>query len=269
MAPKNEHAPESMWHLAAKAVLVAWARRLPNVNEAVAEWVTPDGSRRSDIQVELTDGSRVALEVQGSLLPDLQWKSRHDDYERLGIRDVWLWWPRLRHVPWIVVKHGQPLWKIDPDAGTMRLLVGKPHAKQHGWWRHDDQRLRVYGHHCPPCVRDALAPRDCSLVSLRLTPQGIVIPAEITRELNNDHAKQLSLATDDRAQNTTRIERAAVSRDRARRSDVKDAKRPSDTRSSSQYRVLDTGLRCNRCGGPLSDQLADLGHHVGDCLARD
>ena len=91
------HHPESVWHLAAKAVLADWARRQPDVINVAVERFTPDRVRRSDVRIRFRDGRQVAMEVQATPLTDHEWSARHTDYQRQGITDVWLWRPGIRH----------------------------------------------------------------------------------------------------------------------------------------------------------------------------
>jgi len=77
-------------------VLAAWARRQPGVADVAMERCTPDRARRSDVRVRFRDGRQVALEVQATPLTDREWCTRHGDYQRQGITDVWLWRTRTR-----------------------------------------------------------------------------------------------------------------------------------------------------------------------------
>lgn len=199
MAPAHEHEPESVWHLTAKAALASWARQLANVREVSVEWVTPYRTRRSDVRVRLTDGSRVAFEVQSSVLGDIPWLERHEDYQRQGIRDIWLWRPGLRRVHWIVAKEGEHLWEFDPKAQKATLLVGEGRPKPPGWWRREGDKLRVYGLHAPPTVHARLRPYQFPLSALTISSGGLDIPDQVTSELAADHARQRTLATEERA----------------------------------------------------------------------
>lgn len=275
MAPANGHEPESLWHLAVKAVLVSWARQLPNVSDVSAEWVTPDQARRSDVRVQLTDGARVAFEAQSALLSDFDWLARHQDYERLGIQEVWLWPPKLKRLPWIVVTHDQHVWEINPKTRKVTLLIGLPHRKEPDWWRSDEDGLRVYGRHAPPCVRDRLGCRDFSLGTLRLSAGGLVVPDEVRRQLETEHAEQRHLAREAHAEETARNSRRTTASTAIRSLYGNTVAKP--TTSGRTFRAQSgqvppakpTKLTCKICGLPLSPQFANLGKHVGDCLARD
>jgi competence CoiA-like predicted nuclease len=63
----------------------------------VEAW-TADGRRRSDVEVTMPGGGRLAIELQFSHVTDAEWVARHEDYARDGITDVWLWHPGDRGV---------------------------------------------------------------------------------------------------------------------------------------------------------------------------
>jgi hypothetical protein len=86
----GNHAPESVFHLQAKALLVQWIRgRWPMLD--VAEEIATEGRERTaDVMVRSANGHQVALEVQYAALTPEAWRARHDSYARLGITDVWL-----------------------------------------------------------------------------------------------------------------------------------------------------------------------------------
>lgn len=152
-APAGGHHPESLWHLTAKAVFAAWARRQPGVAEVAVERCTPDRARRSDVRVRFRDGRQVALEAQATPLADHDWTTRHTDYRRQGIADVWLWHPRTRP-HWVVADHGQSLWEFDPGGQRAHLLLGEAHGRPTYWWTRKD--LHLYALHEPPCVGDTV-----------------------------------------------------------------------------------------------------------------
>ena len=117
------HHSESVWHAEGKQDLATWARTQPGVADARVEAFTADGRRRSDVQVHFLDGSRVALELQSRWVTDDEWLCRHRDYERVGVRDVWLWHPQVG-VPGIVAEHGQPGWTYAADRDRLTAMVG-------------------------------------------------------------------------------------------------------------------------------------------------
>jgi Competence protein CoiA-like family len=165
-APLGRHHPESVWHLAAKAALAAWAARQPGVADVAVERCTPDRARRSDVRVRFRDGRQVALEVQATPLTDREWSARHADYQRQGITDIWLWRPGTQP-HWVVVAHGQPLWELDPGKERAYLLLGVAHDRPTCWWTGED--LHLYAQHAPPCVGDTLLRRELALSTIGLT----------------------------------------------------------------------------------------------------
>jgi competence CoiA-like predicted nuclease len=92
--PGGRHNPQSLDHSAGKNALRGWAAS-QGFTARVEAW-TADGRRRSDVEVILPDGVRVAIELQCSEITDTEWVTRHEDYIRAGITDVWFWHPRLR-----------------------------------------------------------------------------------------------------------------------------------------------------------------------------
>lgn len=88
------HSPETVWHITTKHTLAAWATSRPGVDRVRLEQWTPDHDRRADVEALLQDGTKVALEAQRQLMTDDGWRSRHRDYARQGIVDVWFWRPR-------------------------------------------------------------------------------------------------------------------------------------------------------------------------------
>ncbi|WP_067666087.1 competence protein CoiA family protein [Nocardia miyunensis] len=174
------HAPESVWHLASKAVLTAWARKQPGVIEVRNEVWLPHGQRRCDVQVLFADGSQVALEAQSSRLSDSAWATRHHDYRSADVLDEWFW--HADHpTPWMMLadtEHPRQIWILDPWRGVLTLLAGAPHPYTSG-----ARALQYRVEHLPPCVRDDLIPYEVGLSQLTLTRDGIDIPAHLRRRL--------------------------------------------------------------------------------------
>ena len=112
----GQYYPETVWHASGKQRLAEWARHQPGVERAVVEAWTVDGTRRSDVQVLLCTGRRLALELQSRWITDDEWLSRHEDYRRHAITDVWLWHPRVG-VPGIVPE-------VPPVARSGSYLAG-------------------------------------------------------------------------------------------------------------------------------------------------
>ncbi|WP_162958817.1 competence protein CoiA family protein [Nocardia yunnanensis] len=178
----RRHAPESIWHLASKMTLVTWARTQPCVVDVRTEVWLPNRERRCDVRVTFSDGHQLTLEVQSSPLSDTAWNQRHQDYHCNGVGDVWLWHPDSS-IPWMVLRSNdrqQQLWILDPWKGSITLMVGAPHNGQ--LLASGDDALR-HVQHLPPCVGDKLVPYEFPLRDLVLTPQGIVIPPELEKQL--------------------------------------------------------------------------------------
>lgn len=78
--------------------------------------------RRPDVLVTLSDGTRIAFEVQYAELTLVAWKDRHDDYVRAGIHDVWL----FGHIPPHLVREGggspRPEFRLSGQVGLLRGL---------------------------------------------------------------------------------------------------------------------------------------------------
>ncbi|MEJ2865899.1 competence protein CoiA family protein [Actinomycetospora flava] len=170
------HHLESVWHAEGKQDLAAWARTQPGVAEARVEAFTADGRRRSDVQIRFSDGSRVALELQSRWVTDDEWLCRHRDYQRVGVRDVWLWHPRVG-VPPIVAEHGQPGWTYATERDRLTALVGTGAARDAGWWDTDD--LAPYGPRwpAPRGMRTRAVPVGFDM--LTLSPTGPALPEPV------------------------------------------------------------------------------------------
>jgi hypothetical protein len=174
------HAAESVWHLASKAVLAAWARTQPAVIEVRNEVWLPHGRRRCDVRVVFADGSQVALEAQSSYLTDPGWAARHQDYHSTGVVDEWFW--HADHpTPWMMLadtENPRQIWILDPWRGALTLLAGAPHPYTSG-----ARALQHRVEHLPPCVRDELIPYE-ALSQMTLTRDGIDVPAQVRRRLD-------------------------------------------------------------------------------------
>ncbi|MEU2032784.1 competence protein CoiA family protein [Nocardia amamiensis] len=178
----GQHEPESEWHLASKEAVATWARTQPDVIDVRSEVWLPNRKRRCDVRVVFADGSEVALEVQSYRLTDADWGDRHRDYRRAGVADVWLWHPDSP-VPWMILsgtEHPQQIWMLDPWKGSVTLMVGAPHQRQPATTAGEIHH-RVQ--HLPPCTGDDLVPYVFPLSDITLTPDGIAIPAELTKRL--------------------------------------------------------------------------------------
>jgi hypothetical protein len=175
--PGGRHNPESLDHSGGKQALRGWAAN-QGFAARVEAW-TADGRRRSDVQVILPGGIRVAMELQCSKITDAEWVARHEDYVRAGITDVWLWDRRIE-LPGVVFQYDQPGWRFELETGKLGLHYAHP----------DPAAVRAASEpqeccfvHSPPCPEDRLATLWMPLESARLTWHGIELPAEVTAEL--------------------------------------------------------------------------------------
>ena len=256
-APAGGHHPESLWHLTAKAVLAAWARRQPGVAEVAAEQWTPDRARRSDVRVRFRDGRQVALEVQATPLTDGEWSARHADYRRQGITDIWLWHPRIRP-HWVVADHGQSLWELNPGEQCARLLLGEAHDRPTYWWTRKD--LHLYALHEPPCVGDTLQRRDLPLSTIGLTADGLVIPDPVHREIEQDRTAVREAAQQTRAARTRRTRPQPGNRPSRNPAPQPNEQAPPGPHPMPTAKL--TKLACTTCGMPLDPILASIGRHI-------
>lgn len=187
--PRGRHNPESLEHAHGKQVLRAWA-----INQgftARVEARTADGRRRSDVEVTLPGGARVAMELQCSEITDAEWLDRHEDYIRAGITDVWLWGPGI-WIPRIVFRYGEPGWRFGPEAGTIALIYARPDLAVVTAASMAPECAIV---HFPPCPGDRLGFLPMPLVSARLGPDGMEPSVEATAELarlTDDVARELA-----------------------------------------------------------------------------
>lgn len=92
---------EGVFHQQGKAALLRWVRVCYPGLDARAEVTLADGRdlRRPDVLVTFPAGQRVGFEVQYASLTVAEWTQRHRAYERLGIRDVWLFGHTGKQMP--------------------------------------------------------------------------------------------------------------------------------------------------------------------------
>jgi hypothetical protein len=139
-----------------------------------------DRARRADVQVTFTDGAVVALEVQRCVLTDGDWRERHQDYQKRGITDVWIYPPSsLAHE--VLFTAGQHLWRLDTDTRRLGLGIAAPHERRPGWETETD--MTRYVSHTPPCVGDRITTRWAPLDHMILTPSGIAVPVPVAEAL--------------------------------------------------------------------------------------
>ncbi len=174
--PSGRHHPESLEHAHGKQALRRWATEQGFTAQVEAR--TADGQRRSDVEVILPGGVRVAIELQCSEITDAEWLDRHEDYVRAGITDVWLWGPSV-WIPRVVFRSGQPGWRFDLESGKIALVYAHPDPAVTAASAAPECVIV----HFPPCPGDRLGLLPMPLASARLGPDGIEPPAEATAEL--------------------------------------------------------------------------------------
>jgi Competence protein CoiA-like family len=175
--PSGRHHPESLEHAHGKQELRRWA--IEQGFMARVEARTADGRRRSDVEVILPGGARVAIELQCSEITDAEWLDRHEDYVRAGTTDVWLWGPGV-WIPRVVFRYGQPGWRFDLKSGNIALVYAHPDPAVVTAASTAPECVIV---HFPPCSGDRLGLLPMPLASARLGPDGIEPSAEATAEL--------------------------------------------------------------------------------------
>lgn len=211
--PRGRHTPESLEHAHGKQVIRRWA--MDQGFTARVEARTADGRRRSDVEVNLPGGARVAIELQCSEITDAEWLDRHEDYVRAEITDVWVWRPGI-WIPRIVFRYGQPGWRFDLEAGKIGLIYAHPDPAAVMAASTAPECVIV---HSPPCPGDRLGRLWMPLASARLGQDGIEPSAEAVAELT-----RLAAAAAGR-ELAARQARAAAAR-RAREEPVRPLARP-------------------------------------------
>lgn len=192
---RGGHSPETVWHADGKLLIAHWARRQPGIATAELEWCTPNKRRRADVLLTMTDGTRMAVELQSRLLTDGAWTDRHTDYERQNIIDLWLWHPHCPP-PWILQERGTPLWFLDVTQQSIGIPIGRPHPRPGDWYRAPDPT--VFGLHHPPCINDTINTRWYRLGQMPADHTGLHLPASLAKELAADadrlrsHARQMT-----------------------------------------------------------------------------
>lgn len=151
----HKSAPESEDHLAAKAMLAAWARR-----QAPKATVREEGTlkepatrfhRRADVLVTWPEGQQVALEVEYKAFVTADWGRKQDAYTAQGIVCSWAFGHRGKHVTLRridsvvrvslrepaphVAAAGLPVLVVHPDHQLVGTVVvdGTPEGKGQ-WW---------------------------------------------------------------------------------------------------------------------------------------
>jgi competence protein CoiA-like protein len=179
--PGGRHSRETAWHAEGKQRMRRWAASQGAA--AQVEAYTPDGRRRSDVAITVPGGGRVVIEVQLGEVSDTEWLTRHEDYVRAGITDVWLW-HAATWVPRVMFASGQPGWILDLDGDRIGLIHARPAATVAVQASGPRQCDSV---HWPPCPEDQLDVLWMPLASARLTTDGIRPSDEATAELARQH----------------------------------------------------------------------------------
>lgn len=180
-ATHGHHGKESIYHAEGKQLLARWAREQPGVERVTVECTTPDGRRRSDVGVRMSDGTTIALEVQYSPLSDQEWLSRHEDYTQAGVVDIWFWHARLGPQG-IVIENGGVPWTLDVARAALGVPLGMPHERRNGWC---NELPHLYAIHHPPHPDDTEFRVDpVPLNACHLSPSGVILPGPLVEYLN-------------------------------------------------------------------------------------
>lgn len=174
------HSPETVWHVDGKLLIARWTRQQPSVTHVELESWTHDRSRRADVLITLTSGTRIAVELQTRALTDADWSARHHDYARQGIVDVWLWHPAVER-PGILLRQRVGVWYLDVAESSLGILLAQPHQRPTDWRSAPD--ISVFAMHHPPCLTDGILRRWYPLQQSALHEGGLQLPAALSAEL--------------------------------------------------------------------------------------
>jgi hypothetical protein len=141
-SPDGPHGYETLAHHTAKHLIGRHLRlQYPSASVHVDDLALDSGAR-PDVLLELTDGRRVAYEVQYAALTPEKWLARHERYVEDGVRDVWMFGgPRYQRRPRyqgadpdlraigpalaVVLHSGHPLLLVDAAAEQIALGTGR------------------------------------------------------------------------------------------------------------------------------------------------
>ena len=144
--------PESVHHLAAKAMLAQWASAKVGDGAQVIEERTIKNAelglhRRPDVLVTWNDGQRAALEVEYKRFPPDAWRSKQDDLDRENVTCSWLIGhtrvtadtaePTLVRVPGLVgtlAASGRHPLVVNPVTRQIGTLAASDHSKSLSQW---------------------------------------------------------------------------------------------------------------------------------------
>ncbi|WP_432128056.1 competence protein CoiA family protein [Streptomyces sp. bgisy082] len=251
-APLGGHSPETVWHITTKHTLAAWARSRPGVDRVRLEQWTEDYDRRADVEVLLLDGTKIALEAQRKLMTDDGWRTRHRDYARQGVVDVWFWRSRV-HFPHIVLDEGLPVWFYSVSKKEAATALGRPHERVLQWWQAQD--LSVFALHHPPCALDGLERVTMPLNAVGLEAGGAVLPQELRKRVldsQREVQEEVRRLKDDAARHARSVREAQERAYHARQE-------PAPVRLPP---VPAGTLVCEVCRRPLDPLLAKVRRHV-------
>lgn len=252
------HAPESVMHRQAKAVVARWASAHPSVATVKVEASLGGGERIADVLLTSRSGNRLAVEVQFASLSLDEYLARTSSYASLGVPVVWLWGNSGHHSPRVgtinalhrhAVRDARPVLWINPADETIAW------ALRHDW--HGQTR-----------TPRALGPGDKqydvefgSLEDLDLRATGLY-PPRWAEDRARARARAHHLALAEHAEREAKRRRLEESRARSREEKPAFSKAP--WRPAPQP-IRQSEHNCRRCGLPLDPVLWAAGRHFGDC----
>lgn len=267
------HAPESVMHRQAKALMARWAAEHPSVATVQVEAAVGGGERIADVLLTSTTGNRLAIEIQFSALTLEAYLKRTRSYAAHGVAVVWLWGNCGPHSPRLgssinllhqhAVRDGRPLLWIHPADEVVAWAYA---ARSPARVRDRDQEVP------PP---RGLLPTDGGydvefggLADLDLRATGLFPPgwAQLRAEAR-EHAHGLALAIE----REHKAAAAAAAADRMTPPYWATGSRASTFRQWERQatRARPGVPRCSRCGLPLDPVLWASGQHLGDCTRLD
>jgi hypothetical protein len=269
------HAPESVMHRQAKALVARWATDHPAVARVEVEAAVGGGERIADVLLTSTTGNRLAVEVQFASLSLETYLERTRSYASHGVAVVWLWGncgphsPRMGAINLLhqhAVRDGRPLLWIHPADEVV--------AWAHATARSSSARARA----AEPEPTRGLLPTDDrydvafgGLDDLDLRATGLFPPGWAQLRLEaREHAHGLALAIELEYRAVAERAAAAAARRSSTWSTGSRASTFSQWERQESRRAIAPGVpRCTRCGLPLDPVLWTSGRHVGDCTRLD
>lgn len=245
------HAPESVMHRQAKALLQRWARALDGVATAEVEVPIAGGERIADVLLTSHAGNRLAIEVQYSDQPLSTLIERTESYRAAGITVTWLFGSvgsmsplkrALRPSHKEILDNHQPLMWINPIEETI------------GWLAHASEPRPVTGDDHRNSELQFFGLQDLDLRATGLFPPGFLAMREAWKTAT-------ARAGAERAAEQ-RANAELVSRIRQRRLSQKTAEAETP---GPRTEGVPNKPRCRACGLPLDPILEAVGVHFGDC----